>query len=277
METLLKNGFSTALNIQDDNGDTPLMNACAENRIDVVKLLLEYKAQTNVKNNQGHTALIKTVEYSKSNEIIQVISTAGADIEAEDIYGNTAIMIAYTYSKSDQFPEAKENVKLLTSLGASVSRLSEVDFISYARSGCNERVLEFIHSGGNINCKGIRGISAWKAAATSNKVETLRILINNNAIIDCIDNSFVLAAYHGYDLVVQELINAGVDVNTPDLNGICALTRAVEKNNMNLVDILLKFGAKIPEKNSINGDVLKLAKSVNKDIHKLLVEQNQSC
>jgi ankyrin repeat protein len=273
VEALLKNGFSTALNIQDDNGDTPLMQACSENRVDVVKLLLEFKSQPNAKNKQGYTALIKTVEYSKSNEIIQMLSTAGADIEAEDIYGNTAIMIAYTYSKSDQFPEAKENVKLLSSLGASEHRLSEIDFIGYARSGHDKGVLEFIHKGGNINCKGIRGISAWKAAASSNKVETLHILINNGAIIDCIDNSFVLAVYHGYDLIVQELISAGVDVNTPDLNGIHALTRAVETNNMNLVDILLKFGAKIPPKDSINGDVLKLAKSINKDIHKVLVGQ----
>lgn len=277
MEELLKNGFSTALNVQDDNGNTPLMNACAENRVDVVKLLLEFKAQPNAKNNQGYTALIKTVEYSKSNEIIQMLSTACADIEAEDMYGNTAIMIAYTYSKSDQFPEAKENVKLLSSLGASIQRLSEIDFIDYARSGYNEGVLEFIHNGENINCKGIRGISAWEAAATNNKVETLRILLNNGAVIDCTDNSFVLAVYHGYDLIVQELINAGVDVNTPDLNGIYALTRAVETNNVNLVNILLKFEAKIPKKDSINGDILKLAKSVNKDIYKLLVEQNHNC
>jgi ankyrin repeat protein len=273
MEALLNASFSPALNVQDNNGDTPLMNACAENRIDVIKLLLENKAKTEMRNNQGYTALIKTVEYSKSNEIIQLLYAAGADIEAEDMYGNTAIMVAYTYSKSNHFPEAQENVNLLASLGSSVSRLSEIDFIDNARAGYNEGILEFINNRGNINCKGIRGISAWKAAAISNKVETLRILINMGVIIDNIDNSFVLVAYHGYDLVAQELINAGVDVNTPDSDGIFALTRAVEKNNVNMVDILLRSGAKIPKKDSINGDVLKLAKSINKDIHKLLVGQ----
>jgi ankyrin repeat protein len=72
---------------------------------------------------------------------------------------------------------------------------------------------------------------------------------------------------------VKILINTGLDVNIPDCNGINAVTRAVETNNIMIVESLLKAGAKVPGKDNINGDVVKLAKSVNLEIYKLLINK----
>ena len=56
---LLDNGFD--VNINDENGDTPLQIAIRENRPGIVKLLLEYGANVNAKDKQGLTPLFAAI------------------------------------------------------------------------------------------------------------------------------------------------------------------------------------------------------------------------
>ncbi len=270
---LLGCGFKNVIDNEDNKGNTPLIDACIYDRAKVVELLLNAGADTEIKNHLGDTALIATVQFSRSNQIIKLLHNAGANLEAKDNFGNTSIDIAYTQSKSNHFPEeSKSNVDLLESLGASTERLKEIDFINHSGSGNNESVIKFIEEGGNINCLGMGGISALKVAAAANHLDTLSILLDRGASIKNIADTFVSAVYTGNIEIVRELINAGVDVNEPDPNnGVFALTRAIEKNNVTMVDILLKAGAGVPKKDPVFGDVAKMAKIVNTEIYKLIV------
>jgi uncharacterized protein len=273
--SLLENGFSIVLNVSDNDGNTALISACIHNSIEGVQLLLNAGADTEIKNLKSYTALIETVEFSRSNEIIQLLYNAGANLEAQDIFGNTAIMIAYANSKSKHFSqESQENVELLRSLGASTDRFSEIDFINNAGDGNNNAIIEFIQNGGDINCTGIKGASALKVAVLGNQIDTLNILLENGAVIDNTVDCFISAVYSGYTEIVQRLISAGVNVNIPDTkNGVFAITRAVETINVTIVDILLKAGAKIPKRDPIYGDIVKLAKIVDLEIYKLLINK----
>jgi ankyrin repeat protein len=237
------------------------------------KLLLNAGAETQLKNQHGYTALMNIVTSSKSNEIIKLLFDAGANLDATDKFGNTAITIAYTASKSkDSAQGSPENVGFLKSLGASTDRFPEIDFIYNAGEGSIDRVINFINSGGNINCIDPHGLSALSFAALSNQVETLRILIDRGARIDRIAKTFVFAVALGYVEIVRELINVGVDVNAPEPNtGSFALSRAIENKNIVMVDILLKAGAKMPKKDPVFGDIGKYAKILDIDIYKLLV------
>jgi uncharacterized protein len=272
---LLKHGFRDAVNIQDVDGNTALILACEnKNAIESIELLLSNGAETELKNHKGYTALMNTVISSKSNEIIRILYDAGANIEAQDEFENTALAIAYANSKSKYRSEgSQENVELLESLGASTNRFVTIDFINNAEDGNNDSVIEFIRSGGNINCKGIAGISALEVAVKSNRVDIVNILLNNGVTINNIADAFIYAVSREFTEIVKILINTGLDVNVPDCNGINAVTRAVETNNIMIVEYLLKAGAKVPEKDNINGDVVKLAKSVNLEIYKLLINK----
>jgi ankyrin repeat protein len=277
---LLEQGFCNSINIQDSEGNTPLITGCSSHDVDSVKLLLNANAETDSKNGQGHTALMKTVESSLSNEIIQLLYDAGADLEIQDNFGNTAITIAYFKSKKvcsifNSHEYSRRNVDLLKSLGASTNKFTEVDFIHDASCGNNEGVMEFIKSGGNINAILFgSGGSALGSAAAKNHLDTLNILLENGAVVDGISNTFINIVSLGYTEIIKRLILAGVDVNIPEsTHGSFALTRAIEKNNTEMVDILVKAGAKIPKKDPVFGNVLSFAKLVNPEIYQQLINK----
>jgi uncharacterized protein len=273
IKSLLDNGFASVLNVCDNDGNTALISACISNSVEVVQLLLNAGADTEVKNLKSYTALMNTVEFSRSNEIIKLLYDAGANLEAQDIFGNSATTLAYANSKSTYLSqESQENVEFLISLGASTQKFLEIDFICNAGKGNNNTIIEFINDGGNINCNGINGTSALKAAIVNNHIQTLNILLDRGATIDNTSDCFISAVSNGYTEIVNKLISVGINVNIPEpSNGVFALTRAVEASNITMVDVLLKAGAKIPKKDPIYGDIVKLAKIVDLEIYKLLV------
>ena len=272
---LLEYGYQIVLDTQDNTGDTSLSYACTSNRVEAVKILLKAGTDIEIKNYKGFTALISTVDLCCSNEIIQLLFDAGANLEAQDKFGNTSIIIAYAKSKSKYHPEDSiKNVDLLKSLGASTERFKEIDFINDAGEGNNNAVIEFIESKGNVNCIGMNGASAVGAAALSNRLDTLRILLSAGANTDDLSDVLVSCAYRKHVDVVQELINIGIDVNKPDSKiGSFAISSAVEAKSIAMVDILIKAGAKVPKKDPVWGDVMKLAKVVNIDIYNLLASK----
>jgi uncharacterized protein len=273
MKALLASGFDSAVNIQNNEGNTALIVACISNKSEVTKILIEAGTDIELKNLTGSTALIVATEFSKSNEIIKLLYDAGANLEAEDTFGNTALIIAYAQSKSKYDADwSQPNVELLKYLGTSTNRFPEIDFINDANNGSNENVMKFIQDGGNINCTSLRGVSALAAAMGGNQVSTLRILLNNGAVIEGLATPFCLVVSQGYTEIVKELINRGIDVNAPDdSNHSIPLWRAIERNDIEMVEILLEAGAKVPKKGSTHDYVLKDSKVINLKIYHLLV------
>ncbi len=71
------------VNAQDDDGRTPLMYACYEGFLDVVKLLLDREADLNVKSDADFTAL----DYACKNdqtEIATLLAEKGGDVGDKD-------------------------------------------------------------------------------------------------------------------------------------------------------------------------------------------------
>lgn len=80
-------------NIQNNNGNTALMAACLRNNVDIVRELLQAGANPNIRNNRGITALIRACldEYV---EIVGELLQAGADPNIQDNIGNSALIYA---------------------------------------------------------------------------------------------------------------------------------------------------------------------------------------
>jgi uncharacterized protein len=70
-------------------GDAPLLVAVVGGCVDVVRLLLDRKANINVKDQDGMTALIKAAA-ANMPEIVGVLLERGADMDVEDRLGRTA-------------------------------------------------------------------------------------------------------------------------------------------------------------------------------------------
>ncbi|KAK3273020.1 hypothetical protein CYMTET_18719 [Cymbomonas tetramitiformis] len=83
-----------------------------------------------------------------------------------------------------------------------------------------------------------------------------------------------LAANHGYEDIVQSFLQAGVDPDIQDSNGLTALFLAVEEKHVEVVRMLLTGGAETHVKNKAGASLLKVARDTHdKEIIKLVTEQ----
>ena len=99
------------LNLLDDEDQTPLMVAAEWNDVGKTKLLLEAGADVNAKNCYGETALMKAAE--ENVDIVKLLLEAGADVNVRNSRGETVLMKA---ARSDDV----NIVKLLIEAGAAI-------------------------------------------------------------------------------------------------------------------------------------------------------------
>jgi hypothetical protein len=92
------------------SGWTALMIACVEGHSEIVRALLEQRAQVNARNNKGWTALRFAVSMDET-EIVRLLLEAGADANILDGEGQTALMQAAGEN-------SRESLKVLLSAGA---------------------------------------------------------------------------------------------------------------------------------------------------------------
>lgn len=84
-------------NIQNDSGATALTwwtIAENESHTEIIQALLDAGADPNITNNDGETALISTIKKGHYTDVIQALIKAGVDINMPDNDGKTALDIA---------------------------------------------------------------------------------------------------------------------------------------------------------------------------------------
>ncbi|MGI9549276.1 MAG: ankyrin repeat domain-containing protein, partial [Bdellovibrionales bacterium] len=62
---------------------SPLMIAIEENRIDIVKVLIEFGVDVNARNQEGQTALMYAIKASRS-DLLELLLEQGADVKVRD-------------------------------------------------------------------------------------------------------------------------------------------------------------------------------------------------
>lgn len=98
---LLQKGLSDP-NAKNHRGYTPLHMACRYNTIAVVKELLQYNAMVNVVSYRGYTPLHMAVGRKDPDlPMIELLLNCGADINAVDCDGNSALFFAKWYGRPE--------------------------------------------------------------------------------------------------------------------------------------------------------------------------------
>jgi ankyrin repeat protein len=109
------------VNLQDNDGDSPFMNATNRNALKVVQFLSYYVKDYNLKDENGRSALAKAVNRN-TTDVVDFLLKKGADIQTKDKEGNSlAYYLINTFRAKDTTVfEAK--LKLLQENGLSMNK-----------------------------------------------------------------------------------------------------------------------------------------------------------
>jgi ankyrin repeat protein len=166
---------------------------------------------------------------------------AGADINASDEFGGTALSIAAYRGNT-------ELVRLLLDSGATFE--IGVFHTAIAQSNDNTEIVQiFIDHGADLNQKADtgNGHTALMFAAEFGHMEVGKLLLANGADINAVDNyndpALNVAAFHGQLEFAKMLVEMGAELNVPGYAGRTALGHAISRGHEDVATFLREVGA----------------------------------
>ena len=235
VKLLLENGADT--NLKNSDGDTALMlisndkssekfeelfrrvgRTCEYkssiypqsndiNNSSIVTLLLKYHADVNLKNNDGHTALMMVItlhryRYSENMSVPKLLLHKQSDINLQDNRGFTALMIACidTDDNTSEYIikfllDNKADVNLKNNDGCTALTIAS----SYSKGDNNLKIISMlVDSGADVNAVDVNNRTAFRYAfdistTSQHNVEILKLLLSKGAKLDLIVKSGMIS------------------------------------------------------------------------------------
>lgn len=161
--------------VQGNNGYTPLINATLFGGADIVRCLIELgRVDVNRPNSRGDTAL-KVAVITDKPEIMALLLKAGARIDPIDNGGNTPFMIACAYGRSDM-------VKYLHQKGAQINQQnkerSRITGLMLASLNGHVHVVKYlVQAGAQVDLQTTQGYTALMLAAIQGNLLSIQYLV----------------------------------------------------------------------------------------------------
>lgn len=233
--------FGANANAQKDS-NTALICAACKGYTEIVELLLEHKANTNVKDSQGMTALMwATATLIGKPKIVELLLEYGADVNAKDDDSSTALIGATLRGDA-------EVAEVLLEHGADVNTKDNNGFtvLMWAK---DSRIAELLlEHGAGINTKDDDGSTALMWATSRGNAEVVELILEHGADVNAKDNNgetaLMWAVKESKREVVEALLKHNAKVNAKDNNGRTALVFAETNGRKRIASLLREHGAK---------------------------------
>ncbi len=191
------------VNARDDAGETLLMKGATQGQLDLVNILLKYKADVKAKSldSSGYTALVRAAEAGHA-DVVKALLDAGADPNVKINQGYTALARA----GSGQFASEQGAIAVADVL---------------------------LRHGADPNGKDDFGETELIQVATYGATGIAKLLLDHGSLINARDSAgntaLWRAANNGWPDMVDLLVQRGADVNIPGENGEKPLKVAYEQ------------------------------------------------
>lgn len=202
-----------------ETGFTPLMIAAAHGSDEVVNILIRAKAEVEAKAGHGSTALMVAVTQGK-HAIIEALIRAGAHIDARDSTGATSVFLAI----------ASNQPRALEILLREKADMTLVDFL-----GQTAIMMAIMRS---ADCSLLRPL--LEEVKKRNRPDLLEARYGIG------DTALIVAARWRLKQAVSLLLEAGANINAKNSKGDCALSAVAVGNE------LIKFGLKEEHLRAVN-------------------------
>ncbi|KAG8449090.1 hypothetical protein GDO86_015952 [Hymenochirus boettgeri] len=249
LQFLLQSGAEP--DIANKSRETPLYKACERKNAEAVKSLVEYGADVNHRCNRGWTALHEAVARN-ALDIIDILVKAGAKIETKNCYGITPLFVA---AQSGQLEALRYIVKCEADINTQANDSASALFEA-CKNGHDDIVEFLLAQGADANKPNKDGLLPIHIASRKRENDeiismlipvTSRVRVKRSGI-----SPLHIAAERNNNDILEELINAGYDVNFTlsfdrarlyEDRRSTALYFAVMNNNINATQMLLEAGA----------------------------------
>ena len=244
IEAMLNNGID--VDGQDKTGLSGLMVAAAENRRDVVALLLKRQAKPNLQTRQGVTALMLAAARGSDAAIIGDLLQAGASVNQTSVEKNTALMSAI--ADGGDVRNDYQHILAMKKPDAPVEEESALDKIVGATAA------KSLATGNRALMTEDMALQLAPGAFKKNVDEIVALLIRHGADVKAVnasgESAFFLAVDHARSAeTITTLANAGADTSLADKSGTTPLMLAAAGDDPNLVLALSASGVEVDKPN----------------------------
>ena len=213
---------------------------------------LRVGANVNARDFYGRTALLTAARYNEDPRVIPALLENGANVNARDSAGWTALMTATIHN------ENPEVIVTLLENGADTNvqfPLGGTALFFAAQRRSPELIRAFIDSGADVNASDTFGNTPLMGAAHHNSnPEVILALVENGADVNArAQNGTALmraAEHNNNPEVIFALIESGANANVSGFFGTALMLAARHNSNPEIIKALIESGADVNARNS---------------------------
>lgn len=249
VQVILKRG-GIDVNERDEECGTPLIYACQNNALEIVKMLLDNGADPNA-GNQENLMPLHFSAASGALPIINLLVKAGADVNCMNNHGSTPLMFMARNAKTAAALNFIKNPAVDVSIKNNVGWTAAMYAIAFKQPQLVKAFLPLMEAGADD--ADIEGFTMLHYACQYGQAEIVKLLLERNpGSINRTSNigetPLMMAARVSNLVIVKQLLAAGADVGCSNGKGVTALHLAAILGNVPLGKALLEAGADIDAK-----------------------------